>query len=142
MWERTRSALSLNPYQIVARGIFGRFKDADTGFTREMMRYCRTVLGDRCILQNNSIRSPVLRTYAAMYADMRQLGPPIAFQTATREKIGDLEDALEWAVRQGASSVEIFVGYEDYPVDVLAAFDRAFEQNPYSTAASAPLPHS
>lgn len=129
VWERTRSVLSLNPYQIVAPGMFGRFRDADNSFTQQMMRYCRAILGDRCILQNNSLRYPPFETYAAMYASMQQLGPPLAFQTATREKIGELEGALEWAVRQGASSVEIFARYEDYPAEALAAFDHELKSN-------------
>ncbi|MGH8933612.1 MAG: hypothetical protein ACRDZO_24005 [Egibacteraceae bacterium] len=130
VWERTRSVLSLNPYQIVAPGMFGRFRDADNNFTQQMMRHCRAILGERCILQNNSLRYPPFETYASMYAYMRQLGPPIAFQTATREKIGELEGALEWAVRQGASSVEIFARYEeDYPAEALVAFDQELKSN-------------
>lgn len=129
VWQQTRSALSFNPYQIVSSSTLDGGRDADEDFTTAMMEYCRSTLGERCILQNNSLRWPPLEGYEGMYENMRALGPPVAFQTATQDKIGDLERALNWAIRQHANSVEIFVGYENYPVDVLAAFDRKLKAN-------------
>ncbi|MGH8905240.1 MAG: hypothetical protein ACRD0K_01655 [Egibacteraceae bacterium] len=126
VWERTRSALALNPYQIVSpEGVF----KTDGEFTEQMMRLCRSVLGDRCILENNSIQWPVKPTYTEMYAQIRALGPPIAFQTEPRAKVGDLGQALAWAVEQGANSVELHRRYEEHPADSLATFDRALKAN-------------
>jgi hypothetical protein len=93
------------------------------------MRYCRSTLGARCVLENNSIQWPVKQGYIGMYARMKELGPPIAFQTDTRAKVGDLRRALEWAVDQGANSVELFRRYEEYPVSLLTIFDRALKAN-------------
>lgn len=129
VWEQTRSSLAFNPYQVVPRDTEGQ-RTIDEGFAAEMMRYCRSTLGERCILENNSIRWPVLKGYEGLYAGIRELGPPIAFQTAPRSKVGDLESTLAWAVEQGANSVELFRGYQDYPPELLAEFHRELKANP------------
>ncbi len=129
VWKRTRSALAFNPYQAVSPQILTGPLQIDHSFTAEMMRYCRSTLGDRCILENNSIQWPVKRGYIGMYARIKELGPPIAFQTDTKARVGDLRRTLAWAVDQGANSVELFRRYEDYPLDVLIMFDRALKAN-------------
>lgn len=107
VWKRTRSGLALNPAQLVtATG--GR--RVDTGFTIAMMRHCRSTLGNRCVLENNSIRSPIASLgdeYRRMYAAMARLAPGLGFQTATSARMGSCEDTLDWAAQQGASYVEI-----------------------------------
>jgi hypothetical protein len=78
-----------------------------------MMQYCRAVLGERCVLENNSASDPP--KYPRMYTAMRQLGNPTSFQTATSAKVGDLFAVLDWAVAQGANSVELPQGYVSDP---------------------------
>jgi hypothetical protein len=56
VWSRTRSGLALNPAQFLTRK--GR-RTVDDSFTIAMMRYCERKLGPRCVLENNSIRSPI-----------------------------------------------------------------------------------
>ena len=107
VWRRTRSGLALNPAQLVTAGGGGT---VDTGFTIAMMRHCRQSLGHRCVLENNSIRSPIASLgdeYRRMYAAMARISPALAFQTATAERMGSCPKTLAWAEDRGASYVEI-----------------------------------
>lgn len=107
VWRTTRSGLALNPAQFVTRG-GGR--TVDTDFTITMMRHCRSTLGSRCVLGNNSIRSPIGslgEQYRRMYAAMARIAPGLGFQTATAERMGSCADTLDWAADQGAAYVEI-----------------------------------
>jgi hypothetical protein len=104
-WRRTRAGLAVNPYQRVEPQ--GQ-TPPDTATPLRLMRRCRDVLGERCVLQNNSIRWPVLTgPYATLYESMAALGGPVAFQTAGPRRVGDWVRAIEWAVEQGATAVEV-----------------------------------
>lgn len=108
-WRRTRQILTVNPWQYVNRdGSHG----TRVWFTNHMMNRCRKLFGRRCILQNNSMRSSWLTDrmpsgYAEMYARMRELGPPLSFQTANSSRVGDLKMVLEWFVDMGAHAAEL-----------------------------------
>jgi hypothetical protein len=116
VWTHTRSDLSFNPYQsLEAR------PRTDEAFTEEMMLSCRSILGPRCVLANNSLRSPLQYAYAAMYAYLQSLGPPIAFQTATLARVGNLAATIQTAISLGAASVEVPVGYQSLAVSALGA---------------------
>lgn len=112
VWSRTRSGLALNPAQFVTRG-GGRTVDDE--FTVAMMRYCQRRLGPRCVLENNSIRSPIASLdpnprqphYRRMYRAMARRAPGLAFQTATAARMGECSRTLDWAARQGAAYVEL-----------------------------------
>ena len=108
LWPTTRVGMAFNPFQVMT----GTPGMVDEAFTEQMMELCRAQLGARCVLENDSIRSPPQTgAYAQMYAKMKALGPPIAFQTATLAKVGNLSQTLAWAAQQGASSVELPDGY-------------------------------
>lgn len=130
---RTRSSLAFNPWQYINTSTVKG--NTDLSFTNEMMTYCRNKLGQRCILENNSIRDeattsePLGNTYATMYANMKSLGPPILFQTATESRIGDWRKTLEWAVTQGANAVELNSSYGTYPVEEVRTYDNQLESN-------------
>jgi hypothetical protein len=110
VWQRTRSALALNPYEAIGGG--GALS-LDTDFTASLMASCRQLLGDRCVLGNNSIRSKSLGPfYGRMYDDITRLGPPIYFQTASSDRVGNIFDTLSWAVAHGAGMVELPQGYQ------------------------------
>jgi hypothetical protein len=116
VWIHTRSDLSFNPYQNLGGG-----PKTDEGFTEEMMAFCRSTLLARCVLENNSLRSPEQYQYSAMYAAMQQQGPPIAIQTAVLAKVGDLGATIQIAISLGAASVELPAGYQTVPVATLSA---------------------
>lgn len=132
-WQLTRSSLAFNPWQFIRPdGTAG----ADESFTEAMMDYCRQELGDRCVLENNSIRWPPLAgSYPAMYDHIRQLGPPITFQTAAPSRIGDWWQTLNWAIGQGANAVELNGSYPQYPLDELRELDALLTENPTSSSA-------
>jgi len=127
VWAHTLSGLALNPYQ--KPGTNGR--EIDEMFTETLMSYCRKVLGSRCVLENNSIRWPPARgTMAQMYQAIRRLGPPISFQTAAPERIGDLLKTLEWAADQGANAVELPRSYSAFAVATLGGLADRLRRNP------------
>jgi hypothetical protein len=108
LWPGTRIGMAFNPFQVMT----GKPGTVDEAFTEQMMELCRSRLGPRCVLENDSIRYPPQGgAYGQMYATMTSLGPPIAYQTATMAKIGNLIETLQWATQQGASSVELPDGY-------------------------------
>jgi len=112
VWTRTRSGLAVNPAQFVASSHRTVIDDA---FTARMMRFCRHRLGERCVLQNLSIRSPISsldqgsrqRHYQRMYRALTRQGPPLAFQTATASRIGHCGRTLRWAIDRRAAYVEL-----------------------------------
>jgi hypothetical protein len=124
-WHDTRIGVSFNPYQVLPSDYPTTQPSVDEAYTEQMMAYCRYTLGSRCVLENDSIRDPVLdSTYAQMYAAMTgasgpidltlsglnvnvPLGAPLAFQTAVDSKVGDFWGTLEWAKENHASSVEL-----------------------------------
>ncbi len=139
-WPTTRIGVSFNPYQTLAPSTNskGYVTGVDIGYTEQMMAYCRYTLGQRCVLENDSIRDPISGVggstpyYGEMYAAMTgasgpvqltlgtlnqsvTLGAPLAFQTATATNIGDFWGTLEWAREQHAASVELPVD-GTYPV--------------------------
>jgi hypothetical protein len=122
VWVHTRSDLSFNPYQVVGAGL-----GSDESFTEEMMSLCRATLGPRCVLANNSLRTPL--QFPALYAQIKSLGPPIAFQTAVLNKVGNLGATIDAAIALGAGSVELPAGFESLPVSVLTSYNSRLSAN-------------
>lgn len=140
VWHLTRSSLALNPYQFVTPNDTG----VDEAFTESMMVYCRQTLGDRCVLGNNSILSPISSrgaNYQSMYDHIKAAGKPIYFQTATLDKVGNLMDTLTWAATQGAGMVELPAGYANsFQPAILTAPDLALETNAVGAIVTPPPP--
>lgn len=123
VWAHTRSDLQFAPYQdIEQRGP----KGVDDAFTEELMRYCRSSLGERCVLQNNSLRYPP--NSPAMNAAFKALGPPIAYQTAAPGRVGDLMQAIQYGIAQGAASIELPVSYRKIDPGEFATVDAALRR--------------
>lgn len=110
VWVHTRSGIAFSPYQAMQPDGDSKLDEA---YTEEQMVRCRTVLGERCSLENNSIRASGPRTAAAaeMFQKMKSMGGAISLQTATYRRIGDYRTALAWCVGVGALSVELPKGY-------------------------------
>jgi hypothetical protein len=112
VWSKTRTGLAMNPAQFVKAG-GGR--TVDDKFTVAMMRQCRKQLHSRCVLENNSIRSPIRSLdpdrrhphYRRMYRAMTRHSTARAFQTATAERLGKCAKTLDWAADRGAAYVEL-----------------------------------
>jgi hypothetical protein len=130
VWAHTRSSMAFNPYQVLGTNVKD---DVDTDFSIEMMHFCRTTLGDRCVLENYSLAWP-LRTggqgnYGPIYAALKDIGPPLSFQTAAASRIGDWQKTLQYAVDVGAASVELNRGYPRYDLGELAALRTKLRAN-------------
>jgi hypothetical protein len=126
-WPRTPVQVSFNPYQrLNADGT----KTVDVAYTISEMRAFRASAGRRAVLGNNSVRSADLGpAYRAMYAEQKALGGPLSYQTATAGRIGDWRRALDWAVDQGAQSVELPSGYGNWPPGELDDYARRLAAN-------------
>ncbi len=121
VWAHTRSGIAFSPYQAMQSD--GRSK-IDEDYTEAQMERCRGVLGERCSLENNSIRSSGPRTAAAgdMFRKMQQMGGAISLQTATYSRIGDYRVALAWSQSIGAASVELPSGYTHWSASTLSSY--------------------
>jgi hypothetical protein len=120
VWKRTRSDLAVNPYQSIeaksaAASGGSRVRGGDLAMPEQVMRYCRQRLGARCILENNSLRADPSPQYVQLYEVMEGLGKPLAFQTATGDKVGDLAETVAMAADLGAASVELPISYRRTP---------------------------
>lgn len=128
VWLQTRTGLALDPYDRIRPD--GTVV-IDEAFTEQMMGYCRTSLGARCVLENNGISSPLPSgSYPAMYAGIAASGPPIAFQTADPKRIGDWYATLVWAAGHGANHVELNIDYPTYDSTRLQSARAQLQANP------------
>jgi hypothetical protein len=108
VWRSTRSGLALSPYQRIdpAGSLDG------VAVTVPVMTLCRSRLGARCVLENNSLRNPPQGgDYTTMYSWIQRMGAPISFQTAAPAKLGGLQTVIGIAAGMGASAVELPRGY-------------------------------
>ncbi len=96
-----RSYLAANPFQRWDT------QESDLAITEDLLRHARDVLGERAELGNNSLRTPPIPGYVPMYDLLAELGPPLSFQTAQAQRVGDLVATIELAADLGAASVEL-----------------------------------
>lgn len=127
VFKQTRLGLAFNPYQTVnPDGGSG----VDVDYTIGFMDTFRGRFGEQAHVQNNSIRTPLLPgKYTAMYDHMRGLKPS-GYQTATEARVGDFQHTVEWAISQGAHSVELSPGFNQHlSAGQLSALDQALKAN-------------
>ena len=139
-WDGTgiRHTLAFNPYQRVDGdrdtdgNVTNVVRKVDVAFTEKMMETCRDILESACVLGNNSIRASSMGSaYDRMYDEIEDHGPPIYFQTAAAANLDDLKKTLDWAIRQGANSVELPSNYTSLiSGKKLAVWDARLEANP------------
>lgn len=118
VWQQASVLLALNPYErVTGTGTL----EVDAPYAVGVGQRCRELFGQRCVVSNNSLRWPLLGgEYVPLYAGMRALGRPLAFQLAAPGRIGELDAVLEHAVDVGAGSVELtrssVLALQDSPV--------------------------
>jgi hypothetical protein len=128
VWVRTRSVLALNPYQDPATA-----PKTDVAFTNRLATQCRTVLGNRCVIENHSIRQTNTSDDERLFTKMVALGRPMAMQTNRPDVLGDLGVVLRRCVTMGAEAIELPWTYRPMGPsaflasygDVVAALDPA-----------------
>jgi len=130
VFKKTRLGLAFNPFQYVKPDGTGA---QDVNFTNSFMDKMRTAFGPRAHVQNNSIRTPTLgkpgSSYGQMYDHMKGLKPS-GYQTATEPRVGDYAKTIEWAIAQGAQSVELSPGFHNHLTAAqLLKYDQALKAN-------------
>jgi hypothetical protein len=127
VWKHTRSDLSFNTYQAISPD--GSVK-GDLAYTLAQMKYCRAVLGARCVLSNHSLSSGRIgdKDTTAIYGLMHTMMPsgPFALQTATAAKIGNWATAISSALALGVSSIELPTGYQSWSLTQLNSMQAKF----------------
>ncbi|WP_033342638.1 hypothetical protein [Catenuloplanes japonicus] len=133
VWAHTRSYLAFNPFQRIDETTWTG--SVDLPFTKKMIDYCRTVLGARCVLGNNSLDPDRPAAYVEMYSYIAAKGAPISYQTATAAKICENQSpcpaalwkaTLQLALDYGAGAVELPdgpTGYTSWPLADLETYD-------------------
>ena len=159
-WPNTCSSFAFNPYQILTSyTAFDQNDDATLSHTLALINYMRQVLGPRGVLENNSVRdqfftynssgaaigvSTAAGAYKPMYEAMLAAGPPLFFQTATRNpnRIGDLSRTMDGIINVlGGNAVEPPPDYAadstsgaadagDFSVASFTAYNAALIANP------------
>jgi hypothetical protein len=123
VWERTRSGIALNPYQVInPDGTTG----TDEAFTESLMDYCRKVLGLRCVLENNSLHPPIstLGAYGQLHAKMKALGPPISLQTAGAIESTAFDAMVTQAIQLiGTNAIEVPQVFAPYPPSLIQSLN-------------------
>jgi len=113
-WKQTPIVFTFNPYQ----DRDGPQQIPPTGnvlepwVTFRLMETCRTVLGNRCYLENHELNCPGSTSVAFIYDELRALGPPINLQTMSPAQLPtDWTSVLNSGINTGASGVELWLNY-------------------------------
>jgi len=123
-WKKTRLNFLINPF---------RFSDSSKAvfneeFTLSLMKYFKTKYGKKAILSNHSFQSPHTERLEFIYQGIKALGEPFDYQTHSPKKI-DMEATVKDAAAMGATTLELWNNYVDYPNEVLMRWKRLFDQN-------------
>jgi len=88
-WHYVRTGIAFNPWGTIDGTPASPITGSNENFTDQMIAYCRepNVLGQRCVLENNSIRASTKMTTGSVYAKIQSMGPPISLQTAATPRI-------------------------------------------------------
>lgn len=127
-WQHTESFLSFNPYQQWTGNSFTTNED----YTESLISDCRTVLGQRCVLGNESVGKTFTvygcgeigtgnwesrNTYGRMYTKITCEGAPIGFRSATPAKVenagNSVSSEIEWSAAHGAAMFQPPAGYDE-----------------------------
>jgi hypothetical protein len=164
-WIHTRSSLAFNPYDEWTGSGF----KITPAKTEQLIDYCRIVLGERCVLGNNSIGKTStmnidrpcseingtgwasLAPYVRLYTYMKCKGAPVYFQTEFADRILEhgftLPQVVNYAISLGAGMVELPAGYANSsktnihitPTDMVT-FDTQLNNNALQTTEDEPTP--
>jgi hypothetical protein len=124
-WKLTLVDYTINPFNSINGG-------SDTAFPLAVMRQCRAVLGERCVLGNHSLSAEPRTNDAALYEAMQTLGAPINFQTEAPRAMDCLwTSTIARGVAYGATAIEIwpearFQGFMSLSVPNVVQLARQF----------------
>jgi len=129
VFQFTPIGLAYNPWQFVnADGTAG----SSVAYMAEVMDYHSALYAERAVLTNHSIRESFVFSTPSFYAEFRSR-PDVAhqFQTAARERIGDLRSTLDWGIDYlGASVIETYAGaWNELTPEEIQAYDERLAAN-------------
>ena len=126
-WATTRIDFAFSPFKHTDGQPF-----ADVDFTLKVMNTFRAALGQRAVLSQHSMNSPVSATLAPIYDHMQSLGPIIEFQTHSPKGL-DWAGAIRNAIGYGADAVELWngaTGFGRSSASVLQAWANTLSRQP------------
>ncbi len=116
-WKHTRSSFAINPYQSITES----GTKLDMKFNQKFIDKCYEILGQRFMLQNNSLRYNVdmitKGTYGELYRQITDIhnrtGIVIGFQCAAPSRVIDLPNAVAEGIKLGGCYAEVPVDFRD-----------------------------
>jgi hypothetical protein len=116
-WKQTPIHFTVNPFNHLMPGRdrgngrgSGRGNGAglDLEFSVSVMRACRRMLGERCILANHALGADMPDQIARIVGAIADLGGPIQYQTESPARMGGWSATMAAAVREHALAVELW----------------------------------
>jgi hypothetical protein len=123
-WQTTRLEFSFNPFYNLTAPTQGHLP-----FSEQVMRACRQVIGQRCILSNHDLDTQTPPSILPIYALERKFGPSITFQTL-HVTPNDFEGTIRKGISLGAGSIEVWQepkGFEAQSNATLRTWASMFE---------------
>jgi hypothetical protein len=117
--EALRGALDdYAPWQLTPLDFtFNMFHATDSGrwvqdpqFTVSLMKEFRARYGKRAVIANHGLQDPLRDAAVPIYEAIRELGPPIAFQTISQKV--DFDKAIALGIDYGATEIELWDSVE------------------------------
>ena len=106
-WRHTAIDYTFNPFRVV---MDGRVR-VDDAFTRGVMRRFRARYGARGVVANHGLEVATAPHAVPVYAELKALGPPMAFQTKGPRE--DWDAAVAKALAMGMTELEVWNTRED-----------------------------
>ncbi len=101
-WEKTCLDYTVNPFPSTDKGV----RIYDTDFSIELLKKFRERYGERAIIANHGLQPNLFERVLPIYAAMKELGPPISFQTFSPKTL--TIEALNIGIRTGVSQLEVW----------------------------------
>lgn len=122
VWKHTRLCFLINPFRYSDSGkaVF------DEEFTLYLMKYFKEKYGDRTILSNHSYQYPETERLKFIYYGIRNLGGAFDYQTHAPNGV-DMDSTVIHAAELGASTIELWNAYVNYPDEVLWRWKKLFD---------------
>lgn len=121
-WRHTRLCFLINPFRFTDSGEAVFCEE----FTLSLMKYFKEKYGDRTILSNHSYQYPETERLKFIYYGIRNLGGAFDYQTHAPNGV-DMDSTVIHAAELGASTIELWNAYVNYPDEVLWRWKKLFD---------------
>lgn len=134
-WQNTDIDFTFNNYNKLSGGL-------NPAFTERVMRECRRTAGERCVLDNHGLETPVTND-VQLYATMQRMGGSINFQTESPEGMGCIwPETITQGILAGARAVEVWpeAKYQGFTTLTRAQVQQLHDLFYAAVPASTPVP--